>query len=55
LVITNSYALDQIYIRTGVAGVPVIIRFVIDGTGVDTAMRLLFVPLVGLLVVTVLA
>lgn len=39
----------------GIAGVPAAMGFVIDGVGVVRAMRLLFVPLVGLLVVTAIA
>jgi len=48
-------ALALVISSGAIAGVPVVMGFVIDRAGVDTAMRLLFVPLVGLLVVTVLA
>jgi FSR family fosmidomycin resistance protein-like MFS transporter len=39
----------------GIAGVPAAMGFVIDGMGIVRAMRLLFIPLVGLLVVTAIA
>ena len=48
-------ALALVISSCGIAGVPTVMGFVIGGAGVDAAMRLLFIPLVGLLIVTVLA
>jgi fucose permease len=44
-------ALALVISSVAIAGVPFVMGVVIDGAGVDAAMRLLFVPLVGLLVV----
>jgi len=48
-------ALALVISSVAIAGVPFVMGFVIDGAGVDAAMQLLFVPLVGLLLVTVVA
>jgi MFS family permease len=48
-------ALGLVVSSAGIAGVPAVMGFVVDASGVAAAMRLLFVPLVGLLVVTAVA
>ncbi|SFR64810.1 MFS transporter [Halogeometricum limi] len=45
-------ALGLVVSSCGIAGVPAVMGFVIEGASVAAAMRLLFVPLVGLLLVT---
>ncbi len=49
----NAFAL--VISSCGIAGVPAVMGFIIGEAGVVTAMRSLFVPLIGLLVVTALA
>ncbi|WP_152042497.1 MFS transporter [Salinigranum salinum] len=48
-------ALALVLSSCGIAGVPAVMGFVIDDAGVAPAMRLLFVPLCGLLLVTAVA
>jgi len=48
-------AVGLVVSSVGIAGVPTVMGFVADGAGIASAMRLLFVPLVGLSVVTALA
>ena len=49
----NAFAL--VISSFGIAGVPTVMGIIISEAGVATAMRLLFAPLIGLLVVTALA
>jgi fucose permease len=48
-------ALALVLSSCGIAGVPAVMGFVIDDVGIAPAMRLLFVPLCGLLLVTAVA
>jgi fucose permease len=48
-------ALGLVVSSVGIAGVPAAMGFAIDGSGVVSGMRLLFVPLFGLVVVTAVA
>jgi fucose permease len=48
-------AIGLVVSSLGIASVPAAMGFVVESAGVAPAMRLLFVPLVGLLVVTAAA
>jgi fucose permease len=48
-------AIGLVVSSCGIAGVPAVMGIVVGGAGVAQAMRLLFVPLVGLIAVTVVA
>lgn len=48
-------ALGLVVSSVGIAGVPALMGFVVDGSGVAAAMRLLLFPLVGLVAVAALA